>query len=123
MSDLSVPAPPDSLDCFFAQQQRRIASTLGRLDVRLERRRKAGLSVAYEEAESLHRLAQIATNAGRVVLPGIEQYDDISHTPSAHQGTPWPVDKEAAIRRKYAVVWAANPRWVPPQRRSKRGAQ
>jgi hypothetical protein len=103
---LMVPAPPDELDEFFAQQCRRIGTVLGRVDSRIKQRRKADLTEAYADAEALTRLAQIATNAGRTVLPGLEQYDSVEHSPvGGSLGHPWPVDREAAVRRKYAVAW------------------
>jgi hypothetical protein len=68
------------IDSLFDEQLRRIGRKLDRVGARLDaaaaNERKLSLIEAYSEAETLNRLAQIAENQGRVVLPGLDQYDN-----------------------------------------------
>jgi hypothetical protein len=102
-----------SLDNIFKQQLSRVRATLDRVDAGIEARRRAGLSAAYEEAESLKRLAQIAQNCGRVTLPGLDVYDSKANGLPTGVGHTGAVDSEAAFRRSHVVAWAPSRRWRP----------
>jgi hypothetical protein len=103
------------LDALFDEQLQRISRKLERVGSRLDEAaaesRRLSLIEAYTEAETLSRLAQIAENSGRVVLPGLDQYDDKTHAPNIAGGITAAVDTAAKIRRSHAVMWAANPKW------------
>jgi hypothetical protein len=112
----------DALDEFFARQSMRVMSTLARVEDRIEQRRKDALRRSHADADVAERLVQIATNAGRVTLPGLDVYDSVSHAPVSFRGI-CPVDMAAAIRRKYAVAWGGRSPSNRPSRRRKAPVQ
>jgi hypothetical protein len=96
----------DALDEFFARQSVRVMSTLAHVEDRIEQRRKDALRRSLADADVAERLAQIATNAGRVTLPGLDVYDSaLSGPPSRGIGQVWPVDRMIAYGRKHTVGW------------------
>jgi hypothetical protein len=102
------------IDALFDEQLRRISRRLDRVGARIDEAassaRRASLVEAYAEADTLARLAQIAGNSGRVVLPGLDAYDSRTNATSVDRGrTTCPVDRAAGIRRKYAVNYTTAP--------------